>query len=213
MILEDQPNLPGVDVINGARRAAGGVRARQPDVILLDRQAFQPDELGKLLGDLADTPIVVILSPARNNPRVQQALHAAVVALSGRAGTTPPTREQAPASHGGLAGWQIRRLEAHIDAHLEDTIHVRDLAGVTRLSLDHFAHAFKQTFGEPPLAYVTRQRLIKACDMMLFSTEPLSSIAHECGFYDQSHFTRHFHRRLGMTPQDWRRLHTNDPAD
>lgn len=211
MILADQPNLPGVDVINGARRAAGRVRARQPDVILLDRQAFQPDELGKLLGDLADTPIVVILSPGRDNRRVQQALHAAVVALSGRADATPPTREEAPASHGGLVGWQIRRVAAFVDTHLDATIHVKEMAAETRLSLSHFSHAFKLTFGEPPLAYVTRKRLARACEMMLTGNAQLSRIAHECGFYDQPHFTRHFHRRLGMTPQSWRRLHVPGP--
>ncbi|MFY0989784.1 helix-turn-helix domain-containing protein [Halomonas sp. C05BenzN] len=211
MIVKDQPSLPGVDATSDARRATARVETRQPDVILLDRQAFQPDEFAKLLGDLADTPIVVILSPGGDNQRVQQALHAAVVVLSGRADSAPPALANTPAPHGRLADWQIRRIEAHIDAHLDETIHVRDLAAVSRLSLGHFAHAFKRTFGIPPLAHVTRRRLARACEQMLSGDEPLSRIAQECGFCDQSHFTRHFHRALGMAPQRWRRLHAPGP--
>ncbi|QOR39981.1 helix-turn-helix transcriptional regulator [Billgrantia diversa] len=115
--------------------------------------------------------------------------------------------------HGGLVNWQIKRVVTFVDAHLDASIHVKELAQEARLSLSHFSHAFKQSFGEPPLAYVTRRRLARACDMMLASDEPLSWIAHECGFYDQSHFTRHFHRRLGNTPQNWRRLHAQGPLD
>ncbi|MBB3331563.1 AraC-like DNA-binding protein [Halomonas campaniensis] len=211
MIVEDRPRLPGVDGTSDARRASARGPARQPDVILLDRQAFQPDEFAKLLGDLADSPIVVILSPGGDHQRVQQALHAAVEVLSGLADSAPPVPVNTPAPPGRLADWQIRRLEAHIDAHLDETIHVRDLAAVTRLSLGHFAHAFKRTFGIPPLAHVTRRRLARACERMLAGDEPLSRIAQECGFCDQSHFTRHFHRSLGMAPQHWRRLHAPGP--
>ncbi|MGR2739263.1 helix-turn-helix transcriptional regulator [Billgrantia sp. Q4P2] len=118
-----------------------------------------------------------------------------------------------PSLHGGLVGWQIRRVAAFVDAHLDATIHVKEMAAETRLSLSHFSHAFKLTFGEPPLAYVTRRRLARACEMMLAGNAQLSRIAHECGFYDQPHFTRHFHRRLGMTPQSWRRLHSQGPVD
>lgn len=117
-----------------------------------------------------------------------------------------------PSLHGGLVGWQIKRVIAFVEAHLDATIHVKEMADEARLSLSHFSHAFKHTFGEPPLAYVTRQRLARACDMMLASDASLSRIAQDCGFCDQSHFTRHFRRRLGMTPQIWRRLHANDPV-
>jgi AraC family transcriptional regulator len=33
----------------------------------------------------------------------------------------------------------------------------------------------------------------------------LADVATECGFADQSHFTHHFTRLVGVTPRDWRR--------
>ncbi|WP_368733576.1 helix-turn-helix domain-containing protein [Acinetobacter baumannii] len=34
---------------------------------------------------------------------------------------------------------------------------------------------------------------------------PLSKVADECGFADQSHFTKAFTRLLGISPGRWRR--------
>ncbi|MFI5708739.1 helix-turn-helix domain-containing protein [Kribbella sp. NPDC051620] len=38
---------------------------------------------------------------------------------------------------------------------------------------------------------------------------PVAAIAAEWGFLDPGHFTRRFRRAHGMTPQEWRRLHSN----
>jgi methylphosphotriester-DNA--protein-cysteine methyltransferase len=72
-----------------------------------------------------------------------------------------------------VAGTNSRLAQAHIsggalhirgfiDRNLHRTIHVRDLAAVVQRSPAHFARSFKQTFGDPPHAYVTRMRLHKS---------------------------------------------------
>jgi AraC-like DNA-binding protein len=53
--------------------------------------------------------------------------------------------------------------------------------------------------------YVLRRRIELAQGLMLTTSEPLSSIAVNCGMCDQSHFTRSFHRIVGETPYTWRR--------
>ncbi|MCE8053329.1 helix-turn-helix transcriptional regulator [Halomonas daqingensis] len=143
-------------------------------------------------------------------PMNQEAARASLVQAMNLLTQPSPEAGPKPCLHGGLVSWQVKRVMAFVEQHLGSTIRVTDMACQTRLSLSHFSHAFTHTFGEPPLAYVTRRRLMKACELMRNSDEPLSSIARDCGFYDQSHFTRHFHRRLGMTPQSWRRLHADD---
>ncbi|WP_170064187.1 helix-turn-helix domain-containing protein [Halomonas heilongjiangensis] len=213
MIVEEQSCRLGTDRPRGGLQAVARLPPRQPGVVVLDRQALDPDALGHLLGEFADAPIIVILGPGESFRRVQQALQTALFSSSGSANDASPAPDWTElAHHGGLADWQVRRLEAYIDAHLDETIHVRDLAAIARLSLGHFAHAFKQAFGEPPLAHVTHRRLELACARMLAGDEPLSRIAQECGFCDQSHFTRHFHRAMGMAPQRWRRLHAPGPG-
>ena len=80
-----------------------------------------------------------------------------------------------------------------------------DVARVARLSLSHLFRVFHESFGEPPLAYVARQRILRAQTLMLSSRAPLSQIALGCGMYDQTHFTRLFRRIVGVNPSAWRR--------
>lgn len=110
-------------------------------------------------------------------------------------------------SLGGLAPWQAKRVSAHIDAHLGDTIPVSHLAQLVTLSAGHFSRAFKRTFGDTPHGHVMRRRVETAKAMMLKSAEPLSQIAYLCGFADQAHFSRTFRKLAGATPLAWRRAH------
>ena len=104
-----------------------------------------------------------------------------------------------------LAEWQARRLIAHIDAHLEGTIRVKDLATLLGLSTGHFCRVFKCTFGISAHAYVLRRRIELSKRLMLTTETTLSDIALSCGMGDQSHFTRSFRRIVGETPHAWRR--------
>ena len=106
---------------------------------------------------------------------------------------------------GGLAPWQAKRVEEYVAGHLGGRIRTTDLAQVAQLSPSHFTRAFKETFGETPIGYVARQRMRYAQDLMLRSGECLSQIALTCGHCDQSHFTRVFRRKVGMSPRAWRR--------
>ena len=106
---------------------------------------------------------------------------------------------------GGLLAWQMRRLIAHVDANLARRIHVGELAALFGLSTSHFTRRFKRTFKVSPGTYLLRRRIEVAQGLMLTTSEPLSSIALTCGMYDQSHFTRSFHRLVGETPDSWRR--------
>jgi AraC-like DNA-binding protein len=106
---------------------------------------------------------------------------------------------------GGLATWQLKCVAAYIEGNMDSKLRAADLAAIVRLSATQFSRAFKKSFAETPLAYVTRQRMRRAQVMMLSSREPLSRIAVDCGMCDQAHFTRTFRKVVGITPSVWRR--------
>lgn len=108
---------------------------------------------------------------------------------------------------GGFAPWQVKRLEARIEAGLEGQLRVDELAGVVRVSRSHFSRAFKKTFHQPFSRYVMVLRLERARRLLAGTDLSISEIALACGLADQSHLTRLFHRQYGAPPSAWRRAH------
>ena len=107
---------------------------------------------------------------------------------------------------GGLPPGVRRRVHEFIDAHLETNIALRELAGIARLSIGHFARAFRQSEGVSPHDYLMQRRVARAQNLLGSSDLPLSEIAIACGFADQSHFSRRFKERVGVTPSRYRWL-------
>jgi len=123
-----------------------------------------------------------------------------------------PAHAPAALVQGGLAPWQISRVKAHVEAHFDSTLRMRDLAVIVRLSTGHFCRSFTRSFGVAPFAYVAGRRLAHAQELMLTTDDPLSQIALACGLCDQSHLTRLFRRHVGTSPNVWRRSHRDEPA-
>ncbi|HET7085401.1 MAG TPA: AraC family transcriptional regulator [Rhizomicrobium sp.] len=110
---------------------------------------------------------------------------------------------------GGLAAWQMRRLNVFIEARLEQPIHLKELSAISKLSTAYFSRAFKLTFRETPHAYIVRRRLERAETLMLTTDLLLSDIAARCGFADQAHLCRLFRQQYAKSPAAWRRERTD----
>ena len=101
---------------------------------------------------------------------------------------------------------QVReRIERYVESHLCSAISTRELASIACVSVSQFHRVFRKRFGSTPAAYVRQHRVRCAQRMMLESAAGLAWISLACGFYDQAHFSRTFHRLVGMSPSEWRR--------
>jgi AraC-like DNA-binding protein len=109
------------------------------------------------------------------------------------------------ADGGGLAPWQVKRIEAFIENNIEESFRAEDLAAVARLSVSHFSRAFRRSFDESPHAYILSRRIGYAQHLLLSTDQPLSQVAICCGMADQAHFSRLFRKLTGETPSRWRR--------
>lgn len=116
------------------------------------------------------------------------------------------TRVTSPAIRGGLAPWQLRRAKEMLLAHLDGDISLPEVARACKLSVSHFARAFRRTTGQPPHRWLTCRRVEKAKDLLRQSTDPMADIALRCGFADQASFIRAFKRVVGASPGGWRRV-------
>ncbi|HYF53246.1 MAG TPA: AraC family transcriptional regulator [Salinarimonas sp.] len=76
-------------------------------------------------------------------------------------------------------------------------------AGVHRV---RFTALFKAAFGLPPSLYRHRVMTARAIARIAGGTGPLTRVAHETGFADQSHLTRSVSRSTGLSPSRLRAL-------
>lgn len=148
------------------------------------------------------------LTAAETDLATTRACVARVAALLEREQT--PAAEPEPASArrrvgAGLAPWQARRVAVHVDENLGFPITIDHLSTIAGLSSSYFCRAFKDTFGDPPHAYIMRRRVERAQTLMLQTREPLSQIALACGLSDQAHLCNLFRRLVGQSPSHWRR--------
>lgn len=105
---------------------------------------------------------------------------------------------------GGIALHRLRRIEEYIDAHLDRSLSLHELAALAELSLYHFAREFKTTTGSTPHEFVLHRRLERAKNLLIQSKHSVREISMRCGFSDASHLVRAFRIRFGLTPGRWR---------
>ena len=102
--------------------------------------------------------------------------------------------------------WLGRAHEVVHDRFL-DKLRLEDVASVVDVHPSHLARTFRAHFHVPLGTYIRRLRIEWATRQVAESGDPLSAIAARAGFADQSHFTREFRRRTGLTPGRYRELH------
>jgi AraC family transcriptional regulator len=73
------------------------------------------------------------------------------------------------------------------------------------------ARAFRAHLGCTAGEYRRRVRVERACRLLITTDLPLTSVAAELGFYDQSHFCRVFARAMRTTPAAYRAIHRRSP--
>ena len=105
---------------------------------------------------------------------------------------------------GGLPPRVLRRVREYVEARLDKNISVQALAGLAKLSIYHFARAFKQSEGLPPHEYLVRCRVARVRELLTETDLPLAEIALASGFSDQSHCARRFREHVGLTPSSYR---------
>jgi PAS domain S-box-containing protein len=100
---------------------------------------------------------------------------------------------------------RLTRVCEHVLAHYGDRITVGQMAAQAHLSSSQLQREFRRLFGMSLGHYLLRVRLIMARRRLETTLEAVGEIALECGFYDQSHFTKAFRAATGLKPLEYRR--------
>jgi AraC family transcriptional regulator len=106
---------------------------------------------------------------------------------------------------GAIPRGRLRAVLEYIEEHLDVGPTLEQMAAVARLSVYHFARQFRAATGVPPHQYVIQRRVERAKQFLGTGTElSLAELAARVGFSDQSQFSHHFKRHVGVTPSQFR---------
>jgi AraC family transcriptional regulator len=114
-------------------------------------------------------------------------------------------RQPARGRDGVLPPGRLSAVVEYIEGHLDVGPTREQMAAVARLSLYHFARQFKAATGLPPHRYVIMRRVERAKQLLQREGDlSLAEVAARAGFADQSQFSHHFKRLVGVTPGQFR---------
>lgn len=105
----------------------------------------------------------------------------------------------------GLVDERLVRALEHLDRHLHEPLGVGDLARVAHLSPSRFAHLFAAQLGETPGAYLERQRMTVARQLLEQTDRAVADVAASVGYADALYFSTRFRRHFGDPPTTYRR--------
>jgi PAS domain S-box-containing protein len=93
----------------------------------------------------------------------------------------------------------------YLEQNFTEVVSPAVLAQEAGLSQVRFARIIKRIYRITPSQLITQTRLSAAARMLQEPAKAIADIAHACGFYDHSAFTRAFHSATGLTPTEFRR--------
>ena len=99
----------------------------------------------------------------------------------------------------------LRVVEDAIDASVSAPPSIDELAAIAGINSAHLLRTFRKYHGATIANYVRQRRMERARAEVAADKRPLSVIALDAGFADQSHFTREFRKAFGETPGQYAR--------
>ncbi|HMJ46954.1 MAG TPA: AraC family transcriptional regulator [Ferruginibacter sp.] len=79
-----------------------------------------------------------------------------------------------------------------------------DYAKLANKSVPTFQRDFKKIFNNTPAKWVKKKRLNLATELLENTTQSIGEITYECGFENQTHFSRIFKEKMGTSPLQFR---------
>lgn len=98
----------------------------------------------------------------------------------------------------------INLCKEYIYSHIKERITIEDLADVLGVSASYLSRLFKKEVGISVSAYIRKQKIDIAKNLLRFSDYSMIDIANRLSFSSQSHFIQQFREVEGITPKKYR---------
>ncbi len=99
---------------------------------------------------------------------------------------------------------RIAEAVEHLERHFAEPVRVSTLARMAGIPPARFRRLVQRIFQLTPARLLVKTRLDAAARLLAESDRNVAAVALECGYSDQSAFTRQFRTVVGMTPREFR---------
>jgi transcriptional regulator GlxA family with amidase domain len=99
---------------------------------------------------------------------------------------------------------RLKPVFEFLEKNFADHISIQEAADVARLSKPRFMGLFREATGSSFIHYLNGYRVAKAQQLLETTELPISQVACEVGFCDQSYFGLVFRRHVRMAPLQYR---------
>lgn len=99
------------------------------------------------------------------------------------------------------------KIATYLQQHFTEKITIEKLAKKLNISKSYISHVFKESTGYSVMEFLMDYRLVQAKFQIEVSgaKKTLKEIAYDCGFESDAHFNRFFKKKIGMTPNRYRK--------
>lgn len=107
----------------------------------------------------------------------------------------------------GPSSLYLKKAKEYIHDHLEQTIHVQDIADYIGINHSYLQSLFSRYEDCSIVNYINSQRLEKSLFLLKNSQLSVIDIAFQVGYNSRQHFAHTFQKRFGISPKKYRLLY------
>lgn len=99
----------------------------------------------------------------------------------------------------------IQKSIVFMKENLENKLSLSDIANAVGYSPSHLNTLFVQRTSFSPVEYYNQLKIQRACSYLQFTELKIKEIAFRLNYYDPFHFSKAFHKEMGITPKEYRK--------
>ncbi|MEN8078797.1 response regulator [Clostridioides difficile] len=98
----------------------------------------------------------------------------------------------------------IEASKEYIKSHFSEDINVNNIASLFAVSPTYFSRLFKKEVGVPPVVFINKYRMERACAYFDETNFTVKEVSELCGYSDPFYFSKAFKSIVGIPPKEYR---------